>query len=510
MTKDERGDTGLNIWLKAGGRGTLNYTMQFGKTFIGIKLCKRVLVKNPMAKLIILTHSQVSSMNWNKYIELYLSVDTNIVVMTKNTLINIINDTTPDAYKLDNYDVCIVDEVHKFVSIAAYAALLHVNTKYMLGLTGTYPSGTDKGLLDHIFPVVDTITEQEALDNNWITPYKEYNLTLTFPNEDKVRYEKLSEPIAETLHLFKGSAKQMNHYMNTMLFKTDYNVIDGCYRGISTFDGWGKVLRLQADDIKAVLAYVKGWSQNMMLTNDLAIQINEIWNPMAISARVKSFDSHVRSRNKLMITHPLKLQVVSEIVLKFMKPTIIFNESTDFADAVSNAINRHGLESMPICTVYHSYVESRYLRDDRGDIIRYASGNRVGEPKLFGRKTLLNDTIDGFIEGRYMCISTAKAMDESLSVPNIEIVITTGGTTNPITYKQRSGRGKTVDIYNKNKKTLIINIVFDDFFKETINEEGITINTRIKSRDLTKLVERQGADSNAEWVTSIEEIKSLD
>jgi len=509
MNKDERGDIGLNVWLKAGGRGTLDYTMQFGKTFVGIKLCKRALARNPESKILILTHSQVSSRNWFKYREQYLDEKANILIMTKNSLINLIEEVQSGNAILDEYAITIIDEIHKFTTHSAYDALLHVNTKYLLGLTGTYPAGEDKKKLDRIAPVVDKITEQEALENGWIAPYREYNLTIEFPDEDKARYIKLTEPIAETLQIFKGTARLMNHYMNAQVFKSDYNVIDSCFRGISTFDRFNKIIRLLPNDIRNLLAFLKGWKQDMELINDLAIQINSIWNPIAIESRARSFDGHIRSRNKLMIMNPLKLQYVTDIVKKFMKPTIIFNEATDFADAVCNAINRLGTESIPICTVYHSNVESRYLRDDRGELIRYKTGERAGQPKLFGKKTLLEDTIDGFISGRYLCISTAKAMDESLSVPNIELVITTGGTTNPITYKQRSGRGKTVNIYNMDKNTIIINIVFDDFIKDVVDDEGHVHCERIRSRDLTKLVERQGESSIAEWVTTIDEIESI-
>ena len=51
-----------------------------------------------------------------------------------------------------------------------------LNFQYKLGLTGSTLSVTDKTKLRSIgFPVIDTITEEEAIANNWIADYDEYN-----------------------------------------------------------------------------------------------------------------------------------------------------------------------------------------------------------------------------------------------------------------------------------------------------------------------------------------------
>lgn len=93
---------------------------------------------------------------------------------------------------------------------------------------------------------------------------------------------------------------------------------------------------------------------------------------------------------------------------------------------------------------------------------------------------------------------------EGFSLPILTQVITTGGDTNPIRYKQQNGRGKTLDIYNKNKITRIINIYIDDFYSlHKKNEDGSP--KFIPSRDKSKLLSRQSQSDNI-----IVEVSSVD
>lgn len=500
ISKDTRGDIGLTAWSKNNGQGTLHYTMQFGKTYVGIKLIKTVYNKNPLAKVIVLVPNEIVKKNWNYYIAAHLNDTPALVeVITFHRLINMVK-----TKELLDCSVLIIDEIHKIVTPEIYICVLKINQKFVLGLTGTYPTNIeDKKKIDAIAPVIDVITEQEAIANGWVAPFMEYNYMLEFTEEDKLQYYSLSKPINETLQLFYTSAKTLNTFFNFEIFKNDYEVIESCIRGV-VFQAniySEQKTRFEGYSIRAVLANVKGWDKNLNLSGELEQQINHYWSPEAIEHRCKEFLILVRNRNNLMIMHPLKLQAVTDIVQKFKKPTIVFNESTDFADLIAQSINRLQDDDLT-ATVYHSYLNSRPLRDENGEYYRYKSGAKKGEIKLFGKDTLKAEAIEGFKRGHYKVISTAKALDVGLSVPNIEFVITTGGTTNPMTYQQRAARGKTIDIYNTEKCTIIVNVVFNDFIIRVDNEE-----IKVKSRDMTKLLLRQEYKPLTEWVDCIEDIK---
>ena len=77
-----------------------------------------------------------------------------------------------------------------------------------------------------------------------------------------------------------------------------------------------------------------------------------------------------------------------------------------------------------------------------------------------------------------------------------KFITSPAGTTNPTTYKQKSGRGKTIDSFNPNKITNIINIYIDDIILD---------GAIISSRDKSKLRARQ-VDSNPYYISSIDEI----
>jgi len=132
--------------------------------------------------------------------------------------------------------------------------------------------------------------------------------------------------------------------------------------------------------------------------------------------------------------------------------------------------------------------------------LRYKGGKRAGEVKLFGKDVLRKSIIQNMKNGELLFLATARALDEGLDIPNLEMVITTAGTANPIQYTQRNARGKTVDIYNPDKVTKIINLYFDDFY----DEEG-NLN---KSRDKTKLLYRQQeANSEVKYIKDILDIE---
>jgi len=100
------------------------------------------------------------------------------------------------------------------------------------------------------------------------------------------------------------------------------------------------------------------------------------------------------------------------------------------------------------------------------------------------------------ISGKYKYLVTTRALDEGLTIPNVEQIIITAGSINPIQQSQRTARGKTIDNKNINKQTKIFNLYFDDFY--TLSGQYI------KSRDKQKLLDRQS--SNVYFINSLNDI----
>jgi len=477
-SKSLRQELGITNWVANKGIGTFNWVMQFGKTRAGCLIATRTFAKHKDKPILIVVFNQVVKANWIKSINEYTSL-----MLDRDVLIKTITEITNDATNGITYDVhlMIIDEIHRSTSDVAYRVFTIVKYKFILGLTGTYPVGDDKRKIDKFCPVIDVITETEALENKWIAPFREYNILLDLPDEDKLRYEGFTAPIREILNLFKGTHKEFRIGNSTdYLCKTDYDVIQGCYSGINTRDQLGKSIHFKADDVRRLIAARRGWNQQIDLGDELSNQIDLYWNPTSIETNAKKFMDMVRRRNDLLINHHIKLRAVVEIFKKNPVNTICFNESTDFADVIAYTINTELADQGMLAVVYHSNISSRSLIDPiTGDY--YKTGK--GEIKTFGKTTLRNLALSGLQDGTYKFLCTAKALDEGVSVPSLRQVITTAGSANPTQYKQRSARGKTVDIYDTNKITNIFNLCFNDF----IGSEGNIIN----NRDLQKLTIRQ-------------------
>jgi len=496
LTKTDRAEQGITKWVANKGIGTLHWVMQFGKTRAGCLIAARTFAVR-REPIFIVVPSQIVKKQWNDTLQEFTSLldyPNEVCVFTINELNLRLH---KDRFKVN---LLILDEIHKYTSKEASKVFTHIEYKFLLGLTGTYPTGIEGKMLNKYCPVVDTITEREALDNGWIAPYREYNILLELPDEDKKRYEQFSKPISEILQLFRGSYKEFE-IGNTKqyLFDSDYSVIQSCYSGKSTKDIYGNTRYFNADDIRRTLAMKKGWHQQLDLSFDLSNQIDLYWNPSAIKTNAGKFIDMVRRRNEVLIHHPVKLAAVIKIFSMNQVNTICFNESTDFADLIADKLNEQFGKPKPIAIVYHSNITSRTMTNpNTGEIIT----TKAGSPKVLGKTTLRNMAIQGLTDGTYKFLCTAKALDEGISIPSLRQVITTAGTTNPIQYKQRSGRGKTVDIYDEDKITNIFNLCFNDF----TNEDGKVV----LSRDLQKLRLRQSqSDIVPIEVSGLDQLNSL-
>ena len=462
--------------------------MRFGKTYTGILIIQKVLKHIPSATIVIIVPSIAIIDTWIDNLEIHgLNGRANIRVVTAHQVLNAPNDEYMCTLK-------IVDEIHKFISDERFKIITgeKANSKFFLGLTGTLPSGKLLGDLTHYIPVVDVITEQEAIDNNWISDYTEYNLGLELGEEDKLRYIRFSEPIHDTLALFKNSCRLFETNNGAFLFKDDYEVIQSCATGKAVHNGY-----IQANVLRNSLAEKMGWSKQLDMSTEYGREREDIWNPIHIETRVKTFVSFVRRRTDIIHNNVIKLNAVLDIYSKFPNRTICFNESIMFAERVKEAII-YTLNKPAIS--YHSKTESDYILDSNGKSFTYISGLRAGEPKKFGKKKILEEMLNGMRTGKYNFLSTARALDEGIDIPNLEQIITTAGSANPIQYSQRKARAQTVDIYNPGKIARIINLYFDDF----VDSHG----EYIRCRDKQKLRARQRlSDSNAYWVEDINDIK---
>ncbi len=479
-SKTLRQEESINKWRNAKGNGTLLLCPRFGKTKIGVEIVKRTIEKNNNAFIIILAPSEYIVKYWKNYF------DDNFLATYQINIYSIdyfIKNSNTITY---NQDLVIVDEVHKFLSDKRYEVLkeLRSKSKWWLNLLGIMPHEKDRDMICALAPVIDKITTQEAVEKGWVSPHIEYNICLEFSDEDRIRYIKLSSLIKDTLDIFKDVHRKVK-YQNKELFQSDFELIYACYAGKKLSHGF-----VEGKKIREITANIMGWNTNLDLYTEYGRQRDKYWNPNNIYERCKSFSINVKLRNNIISNNNIKLDMINNLITKYPVPTIIFNESIDFVTKIADSLGKDAI-------AYHSQIESRPIWDnDNNDWFRYASGKKQGQPKMFGKDKIKEETIQGIINGKYKYLVTAKALDEGLTIPNLEQVIITAGSTNLIQQGQRKGRGTNIDINNPNKQTKIFNLYFNDIY---LVDGGI-----IRSRDKTKLLERQ--TNSAIEISNLDEI----
>ena len=482
-SKSIKQEEGISIWAKNNFHGTLNYVMRFGKTRIIDLVIQRTRAKHIDKRICLLVPTDIAYQNVK-----YMKDSYNIEIYTKNTLNNLLS-VNP---KFEGY-LLIVDEIHSFLNEKYSNILFKAKFDYKLGLTGSTLTVTDKNTLRRVgMPVVDIITEQEAISKGWLAEYSEYNVAIPIRDSEKLKYKALNDNIKEIADNFRGIFIKVNNAFGRIVLKSDYELLQSCYSGLQTYINSNvKGEFIIPDKVRLIVAALMGYEKDKVIQTEHDYKIQQYWNPDNIQTLAKSYIKSVTARNNYLKHNVNKVNAVLRI-LKYNKvPTIVYNDSIPMIDQIYESLDPS------IAVKYHSQIESTYMYYEDGSIIRYLSGEREGEPKLFGKTTIKKQAIERIKSGQALYLITGKSLNESLDLPNIECIICTAGDINPQTYEQRVARGKTIDSTNNNKRCIIINLFIDDF---------ILNNEFISSRDKEKLETRQINNKNVIWLENIDDL----
>ena len=489
MDKTERQEISCNKWRDAKGKGTLNLIMRFGKTRVAAMIVGKLVKANPNRTIMAIAPNAETTKNLVNNLTEFCDKEQWINIMSSNTLINHVNKLKIEKKLPIKVDLLILDEVHKLLQGETLKAIKNIEYKFILCLTGSTLNKTQLEILNDLgAPVIDRITEIEAVSQGWISNSIEYNLAIELDEHDKIRYDKYSELIHETLEMFAGLHKIINNEFKDKVFDSEFGLVISAFTGYNYKNKNGYSTFIKPTIIRNMIASLMGWSRDMPLNNDYNKKINSLWNPDNIFERAKKFKDFVRQRNDILIHNRPKINAVISILKRNSVPTICFNESIGMVTDLADYFSKDGIP-------FHSAIESRYvINPETGVPYTYKNG----EPKKLGKASLKKLAIEGIKNGIYKYLFTAQSLNEGLTIENIEQVITTGGSCNSNTHGQRVARGKTYNYMNPNKTCIIINLYIDDF---KIGDK------EVKSRDKQKLIQRQRDSENVPiWVTDISEI----
>lgn len=168
MDRTERQRLGVQKWVDNKLKGTLEYATGVGKSYTAMIAVQRFLAKNPKASILIVVPTDLLKEQWLEYVVKYKVMD-NCRVLVINTVVK--NDYT--------CDMLIIDEIHKTGSDIFSRIFQCVKYKIILGLTATLERLDGKQrIIEKYCPVVDKISIEDALLNDWLSPYREYKVLL--------------------------------------------------------------------------------------------------------------------------------------------------------------------------------------------------------------------------------------------------------------------------------------------------------------------------------------------
>ena len=171
------------------------------------------------------------------------------------------------------------------------------------------------------------------------------------------------------------------------------------------------------------IARQNGWNENLDMTIQFNIEIDELYSPNALKERASGIYEIIRSRSLALASSDEKLSYILKIVEDNVdKNILIINKHGDFANEVTKYINDNTHYNS--CYNYHDKVENVPAIDDNGNEVLIKSGVNKGKPKMLGVKSQKNLAQKLMNKGTIHVLSTNAAPDKDLAV-NIDVVVIT-------------------------------------------------------------------------------------
>ena len=204
ITRDERQEECRRKWIKNRCVGTIVASTGFGKSRIGLNCIKTVLKHFPQYRVLVIVPTETLQKQWYGHIDsngLGLSCDVQII----NTVIK----------HPSKYDLVVMDECHRYAAKTFIEMFKVVKYQFILGLTATFERLDERDkILAEYCPVIDTIPLSVCLENEWVSPYKEYLVLVNV--DDLEEYEKINKEFISHFEFFGFSWELVNKLAGPM------------------------------------------------------------------------------------------------------------------------------------------------------------------------------------------------------------------------------------------------------------------------------------------------------
>lgn len=268
-------------------------TQSVGKTRTALIAIRRFLDKNPGRRILVVVPTETLKKQW-----LGIMIDAGVFI---NADVEIINSVVKHTWECD---LLIIDEIH--IMAATTFGLIFQKVKYgmVLGLTATMERLDGKHTyIENYCPIVDVISIQEATNNGWLAPYKEYKVLIDVDLEE---YNEVNK-------------KFYNHFA---FFNYDFDIAMKCT---------GK----------------EGWIKVNELANKMCSDPNKLKEMRkTITNHAFGFMTTMSQRKAFIHNHPKKVEIATKILEHRMdKKAITFSPTIKIAEKIKIGYTCHSKQT---------------------------------------------------------------------------------------------------------------------------------------------------------------------
>lgn len=200
----------FELWKKAGAKGSVIFPTGGGKTQVALIAIQALNKADSSFSIIIVVPTQSLKSQWEK---LLLSEGClNCKVYVVNTI----------ALKDNIYhcDLLIADEAHRLAKSEKFPRTFElVKYKWVLGLSATIDEAC-LPVINKYCPVIDEMLLSEALDNNYISKYKVYNLGIDLSYSDCKKLDEWQQEYYAQIATF-GDYDSYRNFLKDKAFRTE-------------------------------------------------------------------------------------------------------------------------------------------------------------------------------------------------------------------------------------------------------------------------------------------------
>lgn len=401
QSKFNRQKKAVKRWISNHRKGTFVAVTGFGKTFTAILAIRNAIRVFGEIDVTIVVPNLYLKDSWKKDMKEH-QIDATIT--TVQSAINQKTSTT----------LLVLDEVHRYTAEEFGRVHDCIDHNYVLGLTATLDKSDPRfPVIDINCPVIDEVTYDEALKNNWISDWITYCLPVQTGNDFKEQYEKYDSS-------FKYFFGKLQYDMDLMF--TCCNP-DGAER--------------YAEEIGQPVGKVVGWANQ---------------------AR-----KNMKMRKEIILNAPEKTQVARDIISTYRdQKMIVFTEFTDAASQMADGFD--------FAEAYHSNMPTKLYKDnvvighklDKNNVYKTTKGIMTWKHVKIAHENVerVSDKrqceriIKAFKEGEITTLVTAKKLDEGADLPTLSFSLVHSASSSQRQDIQRRGR----TIRRKENGGLAINI----------------------------------------------------